>query len=321
MNDSSSEKQDTDTSESSGRSWIQRLSRFFTNAPADKQDLLTALNDAQESALLDEDAINMIEGVLEVAEMRVQDVMIPRAQMQVIDLEDDLDTIMSISEESGHSRFPVVDDDKDDIVGILLVKDLLPYIRDRERDLKLRDILRKPRFIPESKRLNMLLSDFRKTRQHMAIVIDEFGGVAGLITIEDVIEEIIGDIDDEHDEIEAPQIRRLTDNEIQYPYRAEHADDDSRNDDDVETAPNTQSQAQSREYYWIDALYTIEELNEQFSVNISDDKADTIGGLVALTLGKVPNQGEKVELGSCTFTVLTTAKRRIESLEMCLSNT
>lgn len=291
MDDEPSSSSHTEPQDNSGRTWLQRLGRFFSNSPTDKQDLMDALNEAQESAVLDKEAFGMIEGVMEVAEMRVQDVMVPRAQMRVIDIEDSLEAIMSISEETGHSRFPVIGEDKDDVLGILLVKDLLPYVRDHSRPFDLKALLRKPRFIPESKRLNVLLRDFRKTRQHMAIVIDEFGGVAGVITIEDVIEEIIGDIDDEHDEIEAPQIRKL----------------------------NDESKANSNiDYYWLDALYTIDDMNEKLSLNITDDKADTIGGLVALTLGKVPNEGESVTIGPCEFTVLKTAKRRIESLELAL---
>lgn len=293
MDDESSSSSYTDNQDSSSRTWLQRLGRFFSNAPADKQDLMDALSEAKDNAVLDQEAIGMIEGVLEVAEMRVQDVMIPRAQMQVISIEDSLENIMAISEETGHSRFPVIGEDKDDILGILLVKDLLPYVRDQTRAFVLKDLLRKARFIPESKRLNVLLRDFRKTRQHMAIVIDEFGGVAGVITIEDVIEEIIGDIDDEHDEIEAPQIRKLN-------------DESKVGSGDID-------------YYWLDALYTIDDMNEKLSLNITDEKADTIGGLVALTLGKVPNEGESVTIGPCELTVLKTAKRRIESLELALN--
>jgi magnesium and cobalt transporter len=269
---------------------------MFMGAPKDKQDLMEALNDAQESQLLDEEAVHMIEGVMDVAEMRVQDIMIPRAQMEFIKIDESLESITNICLESGHSRFPVVDEDKDDIVGILLVKDLLPYINDSTRDFKLRDILRRARFIPESKRLNVLLKDFRKTRQHMAIVIDEYGGVAGLITIEDVIEEIIGEIDDEHDEIDSPEIREISST--------------------TETTDNNKNIIIKK--YWLDALYSIDDLNEKFELDISDEKADTIGGLVASTFGKMPNKGEEITIGPCHFIILKTTKRRIESLEMQL---
>ena len=182
------------------RNWFEILSQALTREPKDRIELTRLLRDAQQRNLLDFDALSMIEGVLEVSEMQVRDVMIPRTQMVVINIEDTPEQILPLIVESAHSRFPVIGDNRDEVLGILLAKDLLPYfVKKEQQTLNIRDLLRPAVFIPESKRLNVLLRDFRANRNHMAIVVDEYGGIAGLVTIEDVLEQIVGDIEDEHD--------------------------------------------------------------------------------------------------------------------------
>ena len=264
-------------------SWLERISQaWLGKEPKDKNDLAGFLKDACQRELLDSDSLSMIEGVLEVSEMRVRDVMIPRSQMNVLEIDDPLPKLLAQVIESGHSRIPVIDDDRDDIVGILLVKDLLRYFAEGGGELDLRDLLRPAKFIPESKRLNVLLKEFRSNRLHMAIVVDEYGGVAGLITIEDVLEQIVGEIDDEHDEIdEEDNIREL----------GEH-------------------------HFQIKALTPVEDFNDYFGAQFSDDKADTIGGLVMMELGHLPKRGEQVYVSGYKFRVMRADNRRIHSLEL-----
>jgi magnesium and cobalt transporter len=268
----------------SRRSWLERIGFSLGSEPRDKEELLTLLRDAQQRNLLDADALAMMEGVLEVAEMRVRDVMIPRAQMVVLGLDWPLERLLATVVESGHSRLPVIDDDRDDIVGILIVKDLLRYFAEGGGELPLRDLLRPAKFIPESKRLNALLKEFRSTRLHMAIVVDEYGGVAGLVTIEDVLEQIVGEIDDEHDE--------------------------SDDEDDIRPI--------GERTYLIRALTPVEDFNEYFHSELSDEKADTIGGLVMMELGHLPKRGEVVEVQDWRFRVLRADSRRIHLLELSL---
>ena len=187
------------TNGSGGKTWLERLGRIFGADPRSREDLLDLLREASERGLIEAETLKMIEGALEVDELQVRDAMIPRSQMVVIHKGDTLDEVLAMIIESGHSRFPVVGEDKDEIQGILLAKDLLQLVARENTDLKLADLVREPVIIPESKRLNVLLNEFRVNKNHMAIVVDEYGGVAGLITIEDVLEEIVGDIDDEHD--------------------------------------------------------------------------------------------------------------------------
>lgn len=278
-----------ETSENAGsgsRTWFNRIGQFFSGDARDVAELVDQLRQAQERELIDAEALSMIEGVLQVSEMRVRDVMIPRAQMSVVSRDATPDEALRIVVESGHSRFPVVGEHRDEVVGILLAKDLLRYFADKPDSFSLRREMRPATFIPESKRLNMLLRDFRSSRSHMAIVVDEYGGVSGLITIEDVLEQIVGDIDDEHDE----------------------ADDDAS------------ILAHSNNRYTVKALTSIEDFNEFFQSELPDDEFDTIGGLVAATLGRLPERGEEVDVDNFRFRVLRADNRRLHLLSMQLIN-
>jgi magnesium and cobalt transporter len=264
-------------------SWLERLGLALMGEPKDREELMELLRDAQQRELLDTDALAMMEGVMRVSETQVRDVMIPRAQMVVLEHDWPLERLIPEIVESGHSRLPVIDESKDNVIGILIVKDLLAHAFDRREDFDLRALLRPAKFIPESKRLNVLLKEFRGNRLHMAIVVDEYGGVAGLITIEDVLEEIVGEIDDEHD-----------------------IDDDS-----AFIRPQG-------EVFIIKALTPVEQFNEYFQAELSDERADTIGGLVMMELGRLPKGGESVALGRFHFQVLRADNRRIHLLEMTL---
>jgi magnesium and cobalt transporter len=264
------------------RSWLGRLGDLFSSDAKDVSELIEKLRDAQERELIDAEALSMIEGVLQVSEMRVRDVMIPRAQMSVVSRDATPEEALSIVVESGHSRFPVVGEHRDEVVGILLAKDLLRFFADRPDNFNIRREMRPATFIPESKRLNMLLRDFRSSRSHMAIVVDEYGGVSGLITIEDVLEQIVGDIDDEHDE----------------------ADDDAA------------ILAHSGNRYTIKALTSVEDFNEYFQAELSEEEFDTIGGLVSATLGHLPERGEEVDIDQFRFRILRADNRRVHLLSM-----
>ena len=281
MNDEQS-----DPYSSSKRTWLEKISLALLGEPQNKNDLVEVLRDAEQRNLVDTDALTMMEGVMDVAEMRVRDIMIPRSQMVVLDIDWPLEKLLAQVISSGHSRFPVIDDDRDDIVGILIVKDLLRYYAENASDLNLRDLLRPAKFIPESKRLNALLKEFRATRLHMAIVVDEYGGVSGLVTIEDVLEQIVGEIDDEHDDA---------------------------SDDDFIRALNDNT-------YIVRALTPLEEFNDYFNRHFDEDKADTIGGLVMMELGHLPARGEVVELDDLHFRVLRADRRRIHLLELVIQN-
>ena len=266
------------------RNWFEILSQALTREPKDRIELTRLLRDAQQRNLLDFDALSMIEGVLEVSEMQVRDVMIPRTQMVVINIEDTPEQILPLIVESAHSRFPVIGDNRDEVLGILLAKDLLPYfVKKEQQTLNIRDLLRPAVFIPESKRLNVLLRDFRANRNHMAIVVDEYGGIAGLVTIEDVLEQIVGDIEDEHDIEEDMFIIKHSDTR-----------------------------------YTVKALTPIEEFNEQFSVNFPEDEFDTIGGLLIQNFGRMPKRGEVATIDGFRFKVLRADSRRIYLLQITL---
>ncbi len=270
-------------SEPSHKSWLERLGFALMGEPRDRDELMEMLRDAQQRELLDTAALTMMEGVMKVSELQVRDVMIPRARMVVLEDDWSLERLIAEVVESGHSRLPVIDDSKDNIIGILIVKDLLAHAFDRHEDFDLRQLLRPAKFIPESKRLNVLLKEFRSNRLHMAIVVDEYGGVAGLITIEDVLEEIVGEIDDEHDI------------------------------DDEGAAIRPQGEA-----FLIRALTPVDEFNKYFQADFSDEHADTIGGLVMMDLGRLPKGGESVDLGRFRFRVLRADNRQIHLLEMTL---
>jgi magnesium and cobalt transporter len=266
----------------SSRSWLERLSFALLGEPKDREQLVELLRDAQQRELLDPEALTMIEGVLQVAEMQVRDIMVPRAQMAVVERDAALDKILPIVIESAHSRFPVIGDNRDEVVGILLAKDLLAYYgQDNAKNFNVRDILRPAVFIPESKRLNVLLKEFRASRNHMAIVVDEYGGVAGLVTIEDVLEQIVGEIVDEHDIEEDAYIKKHNDN-----------------------------------VYAVKALTPIEEFNHYFFAEFSDEEFDTIGGLVMNRFGRLPRRGEVISIDRFRFKILNADSRRIHLLQV-----
>ncbi len=258
--------------------FLERLSHFLLREPEDREQLVELLHSAYENSLLDADALSMIEGVLQVSEMQVRDIMIPRSQMDVIDITDDPDQFIPFVIETAHSRFPVIDDDKNDVIGILLAKDLLRYYAGEDFDV--RDMLRPAVFIPESKRLNVLLKEFRSNRNHIAIVVDEYGGVAGMVTIEDVLEQIVGDIEDEYD--------------------FDETEDNILRD--------------SNGHFRVKALTEIADFNEAVGTEFSDEEFSTIGGLVVSQFGHLPKRGEKISFDGLNFTVLRSDSRRLHSV-------
>jgi len=259
-------------------SWLDRLGALLMREPEDRDQLVELLHSAYERNLLDADALSMIEGVLQVSETQVRDVMIPRAQMDVVDINDPPEKFLPFMISTAHSRFPVIDKDRDDVVGILMAKDMLRYYAGEESSV--RAMLRPAVFVPESKRLNVLLKEFRANRNHIAIVVDEYGGVAGLVTIENVLEQIVGEIEDEFDYDESED--------------------------------NIFTDRQGR--YRVKALTEIADFNEALGTNFSDEEFDTVGGLVIQKFGRLPKRGEIVELEGLRFQVLRADSRRLHSL-------
>ena len=265
--------------------WRARITRALAGGLRDRAQLLELLTESQRRGMLDIDALGMLEGALAVADMQVRDIMVPRSEMVCIRREDPLARLLPQVVSSGHSRFPVVDGDRDDIVGILLAKDLLRVAAGgTAAKFDMREYLRPAVFVPESKRLNVLLREFRGKRNHMAIVVDEYGGVAGLVTIEDVIEQIVGDIDDEFDVEEDQGIRR-----------------------------------EAERQYNVRGTTRIEEFNEYFSTDLADEEFDTIAGVVMRQFGRMPRRGEAAQIAGLEFRVLRTDRRRIDSLRVTLS--
>jgi len=260
--------------------WLRRL--VGGGEPRDRAELAEELREAGRRGLIDADALSMIEGVLTVADLQVRDIMVPRSQMVVLDRDAPPETLLPVIVESGHSRFPVIGEDRDQVVGILLAKDLLRYFGEAAGGgFEMREMLRPAVFVPESKRLNVLLKEFRISRNHMAIVVDEYGGVSGLVTIEDVIEEIVGDIEDEYDIEEDQTIRR-----------------------------------EGERQYAVHALARIEDFNEYFGTHFSDEEFDTIGGLVMHQFGRLPKRGESVVIDGFEFRILRADRRRIDMLRV-----
>ncbi|OPZ13829.1 MAG: Magnesium and cobalt efflux protein CorC [Alphaproteobacteria bacterium ADurb.BinA280] len=278
--------EDSSTSGSAPRSWFGRLSQALTGEPKSRDDLLQDLRNAHASGLLAADTLEMIEGAMTVAELQVSDVMVPRGQMVSVPIDTDIAEILAIVVSSGHSRFPVHGEDRDEILGVLLAKDLLRCFASGEPPT-LHALLRPAVLVPESKSLNVLLREFRLSRNHMAVVVDEFGGVAGLVTIEDLLEEIVGEIDDEHDD--AP-------------------------DDSAAIALSSDG------IYQIDALMPIEDFNNRFQTELPDDDYDTIGGLLTGIAGHLPEVDEHITIGRLRFTVLESDGRRLHRLEMRLQD-
>lgn len=261
-------------------SLLERISHWLMREPEDREQLVELLHGAYENNLMDADALAMIEGVLQVSEMRVGEIMIPRAQMDVIDINDAPEVFIPHVVETAHSRFPVIDKDRDDIIGILLAKDLLRHYAESDADI--RGMLRTAVFIPESKRLNVLLKDFRSNRNHIAIVVNEYGGVSGLVTIEDVLEQIVGDIEDEYD------FDETEDNIIN----------------------------ESEGVFRIKASTEIDDFNETLDTKFSDEEFDTVGGLIVSRFGHLPKRGESVKFDGFNFSVLRADSRRLHAVRV-----
>lgn len=267
-----------------GLAWFTRLKQALLREPADNEQLVELLRTAQEKNLFDADVLAMLEGVLHVDDMQVRDIMIPRSQVVMLARDSRPDVLLRSIVESGHSRFPVIGESRDEVVGILLAKDFLLYAFEQSDSLlNVRNILRPAIFVPESKRLNVLLKEFRNNRNHMAIVVDEYGGVAGMVTIEDVLEQIVGEIEDEHDVEEEDTIRK-----------------------------------HSEVHYTVKALTPIEDFNEYFNLSLSDEEFDTIGGLVVHQIGHLPKRGERVVIGNLLFKILRADSRRVHMLQLTL---
>ena len=277
MNDAYPSRRHTDKPQEK-RSLLERLTDFISHEPESRDELLEVLQDAHERNLLDADSLSMIEGVFQVSDLCARDIMVPRAQMDAINIAETPEQFIPYVLEKAHSRYPVFEGNRDNIIGVLLAKDLLRYYAEEEFDV--RGMLRPAVFIPESKRLNVLLHDFRVNRNHIAIVVDEYGGVAGLITIEDVLEQIVGDIEDEYD-----------------------FDEEAGN---IISSPDGK--------YRVRALTAIEQFNEEFGTDYSDEEVDTIGGLVTHRFGRVPHRGEKVRIDDFVFEILRGDARQIHVL-------
>lgn len=263
------------------RSWVDKISHLLTGEPQDLDDLLEILREARQKRLLDTDALAMIEGVLQVSQMRVRDIMIPRIQMVVVPQDAELETILPLVIEFGHSRFPVIDGDRSKVVGILLVKDLLAKVFENKH-LKVSEIMRATCVVPESKRLNVLLKELRTNRNHMAIVVDEYGQAAGLVTIEDILEQIVGEIEDEHDDNE---------DEGYVFQRNEHE-------------------------YMIKALMPIEEFDETFSTFLATDEYDSLGGFIVSQLEHMPKKGESLVVDNLRFEIIRADDRRVHLVKL-----
>ena len=277
-------KEDRSSNGSTYRAWMDRLSQVLSAEPKDRDQLIHLLREAQGRGLFDADAQGMIEGVLQVADMQARDIMIPRSQMVVVSRDADPGELIPVAIESGHSRFPVIGDSRDEVVGVLLAKDLLRYSAGKQsKQFAIRDVLRPAVFVPESKRLNVLLKEFRASRNHLAIVVDEYGGVAGMVTIEDVLEQIVGEIEDEHDIDEDTFIRKYSDSS-----------------------------------FTVKALTPIEDFNDYFGSEFDDEEFDTIGGLVTHQIGHLPRRGETIVLDRFSFQIVNAGNRRIHLMKVTL---
>lgn len=265
------------------RTWLERISKALSAEPKSREDVVDLLRAAHDNQILDNEALGIMEGALKVSYQQVREIIIPRSRIVVIHYDDSLEDILKLVIESNHSRFPVVGESADDIRGILLAKELLPLVLTGRENFRIDQMIRPATIIPESKRLNVLLREFREQRYHMAIVVDEYGGVAGLITIEDILEEIVGDIEDETDDDEDDFIRR-----------------------------------QANDHYLIAALTPIEDFNEHFGTGLSEDEFDTVGGIVTQAFGHLPTVGETIVLEKFSFRVIEADGRQIHQMEMRL---
>ena len=272
---------DESSSSKSSEPFFKRIFRAFSPSPTSSDEVADMLRSAENESIIDADALQIMEGALKVSDLQAREIMIPRSQMKFVDVNASLEEILAVVVQSQHSRFPVVGESSDDIQGILLAKELLPLVLSGKESFNLKNMLRPATVIPESKRLNVLLQEFREQRYHMAIVIDEYGGVSGLLTIEGVLEEIVGEIEDETDEHEPEQIRKLDENRFS-----------------------------------IDAVTDIADFNEFFDVGLPDDEFDTVGGLVINAFGRLPSLREKVTIDGFTFTIAGGDKRKIIHLDV-----
>jgi magnesium and cobalt transporter len=271
-----------DRSSNEQKSWLNKLTQAFAHEPKNRQELLEVLRDAHQNKLLDSEALAIVEGAIQVADLQVRDIMVPRSQMISIKASQTPKEFLPSIIDAAHSRYPVIGESLDDVIGILLAKDLLPLVlQDEQQSFNIKDLLRPATFVPESKRLNVLLREFRANHNHMAVVIDEYGGVAGLVTIEDVLEQIVGDIEDEHDVEEDSYVKPLPSGD-----------------------------------FLVKALTPIDNFNEAFETQFSDDEFDTVGGLVMSAFGHLPKRNEVTEIGEFRFRVLNADSRRIHLLRL-----
>nr|WP_298108887.1 HlyC/CorC family transporter [uncultured Pseudomonas sp.] len=271
-----------DRSSNEQKSWLNKLTQAFAHEPKNRKELLEVLRDAHQNKLLDSEALAIVEGAIQVADLQVRDIMVPRSQMMSIKANQTPKEFLPAIIEAAHSRYPVVGESLDDVAGILLAKDLLPLILQGDQpNFNIKDLLRPATFVPESKRLNVLLREFRANHNHMAVVIDEYGGVAGLVTIEDVLEQIVGDIEDEHDVEEDSYVKPLPSGD-----------------------------------FLVKALTPIDSFNEFFDTQFSDDEFDTVGGLVMSAFGHLPKRNEVTEIGEFRFRVISADSRRIHLLRL-----
>jgi magnesium and cobalt transporter len=264
------------------KSWIDKITQVFSDEPTDTKSLLELLRNAEQDQVLDADALGIIEGALQVSSMQVRDIMIPRSQLVIVSAKLPPNEIIELVTKASHSRFPVTGENVDNVIGILLAKDLLPLILKEETGkLDIKNVVRPATFVPESKRLNVLLKEFRETRQHMAIVIDEYGSVSGAVTIEDVLEQIVGEIEDEYDVDDESHIKKF-----------------------------------DEENYIVKALTPVDEFNEYFGTQFSDQEFTTLGGLVLQQIGHIPERGETTNIGPFLVTVLNADSRQIKLLKV-----
>jgi magnesium and cobalt transporter len=284
MNDDNSTSPEGTKEKSEGpsrKSFFERLAQLFNGDPKDKQELVDVIRDSEVNDLIDHDTRDMLEGVMEIADQRVRDIMLPRSQMVTVERTHNLDELIGIITDAQHSRYPVINEDKDHVEGLLLAKDLLGYLGSDSAPFDIEQVLRQAVVVPESKRVDKLLKEFREERYHMAIVVDEFGGVSGLVTIEDILEEIVGEIEDEFDDEEEQDIRKL-----------------------------------SKHTFAVKALTPIDDFNDMFGTALSDEEVDTVGGLVMTRFGHLPSRGEVVDIDELSFKVTSADNRRIIQLQV-----
>lgn len=283
-----SEDNPPSSSGSANKGWLDKIVQSFTGEPKNKEELFAVIVDAEQREVINLETREMIEGVMEVSEMRVREIMIPRAQMTTIDINETVEQFLPTMLDSAHSRFPVISEDKDHIEGILLAKDLLEYAFIPGKVFAIRNILRPAVIVPESKRVDVLLKEFQQNRFHMAIVVDEYGGVSGLVTIEDILELIVGEIEDEHD-------------------AGENTNDGIR--------------PLNKYTYSVKALTELDDFNKFFNTNFDEEEADTIGGIVLKAFGHMPMRDEKVQINDMVFKVTNSDARRLIQLKVTLPNT